>query len=170
MDTSGPARIAAVRVTVAAAVGLLVMFPLDRVIVGPDGLLGAADALGLAWALPVAERAADDVVRLGAVGLALGSAVAAWTELVLLARRARYEAETVSALAAPATAAALCFATAAALKLAVGDWPAFVSAPLVGAAGAAVYAVAAHRQGLAEANLLLQPARRIIWSRQDQPD
>ena len=169
-DTSGPARIAAVRVTVAAAVGLLVMFPLDRVIVGPDGLLGAADALGLAWALPVAERAADDVVRLGAVGLALGSAVAAWTEIVLLARRARFEAETVYALAAPATAAALCLVAAAALKLAVAGWPVLVAAPLVGAAATAVYAVAAHRQGLAEAGLLLQPARRIIWSRHDQSD
>lgn len=169
-DTAGPARIATVRVTVAAAVGLLVMFPLDRVVVGADGLLGAADALGLAWALPVAERAAGDVVRLGAVGLALGSAVAAWTELVLLARRARFEAETVSALTAPATSAALCFASAAALKLAVGNWPVLLAAPLVAAAATAVYAVTAHRSGLEEANLLLHPARKIIWSRRGRSD
>ena len=166
-DTSGPARIAAIRVTVAAAIGMLVMFPLDRVVVGPDGLLDAADALGLAWALPAAERVLDDVVRLGAVGLALGSAIAAWTELVLLSRRARFEEATISALAAPATAAALSFATAAALKLAVGGWPVFVAAPLVVAAATGVYAVVAHRRGVAEAGLLLRPLRRALWLSRD---
>ena len=166
-DTSGPARIAAIRVTVAAAIGMLVMFPLDRVVVGPDGLLGAAEALGLAWALPAAERALDDVVRLGAVGLALGSAIAAWTELVLLSRRARFEEAAISALAAPATAAALSFATAAALKLAVGDWPVFAAAPLVAAAATGVYAVVAHRRGIAEAGLLLRPLRRALWPSRD---
>ena len=166
-DTAGPARIAAVRVTVAAAVGMLVMFPLDRVIVGPDGLLGTADALGLAWTLPTAERTLDDMVRLGAVGLALGSAVAAWTEIVLLSRRTRLEEATILALAAPATAAALSFATAAALKLAVGGWPVIVSAPLVAVAATGVYAVVAHRNGVAEADLLLRPLRRALWPRHD---
>ena len=164
-DTAGPARIAAVRVTVAAAVGLVVMFPLDRVIVGPDSLLDADGALGLAWALPASERTLDGVVRLGAVGLALGSAAAAWAELALLARRTRYEEATLSALAAPATAAALSFAAAAALKLAFDGWPVVVSAPLVAAAATVVYAMTAHRRGLAEASLILQPARRIIWRR-----
>ena len=90
-DTAGPARIATVRVAVAAAVGIVVMFPLDRVVVGSDGFLSTTDALGLAWALPEAERSLGDAVRLGAVGLALGSAVAAWTEIVMLARRLRAE-------------------------------------------------------------------------------
>ena len=162
-DTSGPARIAAVRVTVAAAVGTVVMFPLDRVIVGPDGLLDAAQALGLAWALPEAERVVDDVVRLGAVGLALGSAVAAWTEIGLLARRCGFVGATRSALAACLPAAAVSFAAAAALKLVVGDWPAIVSAPLVCTVAAGVYAVAAHRSGVAEAELLLRPIRQALW-------
>ena len=166
-DTSGPARIAAIRVTVAAAVGAVVMFPLDRVVVGPDGLLGAADALGLAWALPAAERALGDVVRLGAVGLALGSAVAAWTEIVMLSRRLGAVEAVRSALAAPARAAAVSFAATAALKLLIDGWPLLLSAPLAGAVAVGVYTVVAHRNGVAEAHLLLRPLRRALWSSRD---
>ena len=165
-DTAGPARIATVRVVVAAVVGMAVMFPLDRVVVGPDGLI-AADSLGLAWALPEAERALGDAVRLGAVGLALGSAVAAWTEIVLLARRLRFEEAVRSALAAPATAAAVAFTATAALKLLIGDWPLLLSAPLATAAAVSVYAVVAYRRGVAEAHLLLQPVRRALWTSRD---
>ena len=167
-DTSGPARIASIRVTVAAAVGMVVMFPLDRVVVGPDGLLGAADAFGLAWALPAAERALGDVVRLGAVGLALGSAVAAWTEIVMLSRRLGAVEAVRSALAAPAKAAAASFAATAALKLLIGEWPLLLSAPLATACAVLVYTVVALRSGVAEAHLLLQPARRVIWHRHDR--
>ena len=166
-DTAGPARIAAIRVSVAAAVGVLVMFPLDRIVVGPDGLLGAADALGLAWALPAAERATDDVVRLGAVGLALGSAVAAWTEIALLSRRFGFPDAVRSALGAPAAAGAVSFVATAALKLLVDGWPVILSAPLVAAAAVLVYTVIAHRSGVAEANLLLQPLRRALWTSRD---
>ena len=165
-DTAGPARIATVRVVVAAVVGMAVMFPLDRVVVGPDGLI-AADSLGLAWALPEAERALGDAVRLGAVGLALGSAVAAWTEIVLLARRLRFEEAVRSALAAPATAAAAAFTATAALKLLIGDWPLLLSAPLATAAAVSVYAVVAYRRGVTEAHLLLQPVRRALWMSRD---
>ena len=165
-DTAGPARIATVRVVVAAVVGMAVMFPLDRVVVGPDGLI-AADSLGLAWALPEAERALGDAVRLGAVGLALGSAVAAWTEIVLLARRLRFEEAVRSALAAPATAAAAAFTATAALKLLIGDWPLLLSAPLATAAAVSVYAMVAYRRGVAEAHLLLQPVRRALWTSRD---
>ena len=166
-DTAGPARIAAIRVAVAAAIGTVVMFPLDRIVVGPDGLLGAADAIGLAWALPAAERALDDVVRLGAVGLALGSAVAAWVEIVLLSRRFGPQGAVRSALAAPAAAAAVSFVATAALKLVIGGWPLIVSAPVVTAAAVGVYTVVAHRSGVAESNLLLRPLRRALWPSRD---
>ena len=166
-DTAGPARIATIRVTVAAAVGVVVMFPLDRVVVGPDGLLGAADAFGLAWALPAAERALEDVVRLGAVGLALGSAVAAWTEIVMLSRRLGAVEAVRSALAATAKAAAVSFAATAALKLLIGDWPLLLSAPLAAACAVLVYTVVALRSGVAEVHLLLRPLRRALWSSRD---
>ena len=166
-DTAGPARIATIRVTVAAAVGVVVMFPLDRVVVGPDGLLGAADAFGLAWALPAAERALEDVVRLGAVGLALGSAVAAWTEIVMLSRRLGAVEAVRSALAAPAKAGAVSFAATATLKLLIGEWPLLLSAPLAAACAVLVYTVVALRSGVAEAHLLLRPLRRALWSSRD---
>jgi len=60
-DARTPARIAYFRVGVSLAIGLALMFPLDRV--GVDGL------------------------RLGAIGLALGASVSAWMENVLLHRR-----------------------------------------------------------------------------------
>ncbi len=59
-DTRTPARMAYLRVSVSLALGVALMFPLDRL--GVSGL------------------------HYGAVGLALGSAVAAWIEYILLRR------------------------------------------------------------------------------------
>ena len=169
-DTAGPAGIAAVRVAVAAAVGTVVMFPLDRVVVSGERVLSAAEGIGLAWALPEAERALGDAVRLGAVGLALGSAVAAWTEIVLLSRRLRTQEAVRSALGDPAAAAAVAFAATAALKLLIGGWPLLLSAPVATAFAVGVYTVVAYRRGLAEAHLLLRPVRRALWpGRDDDP-
>jgi putative peptidoglycan lipid II flippase len=60
-----PARVAILRMTVSAGLGLPAMLMLDRYAVGGSGL------------------------RFGAVGLSLASAVASWTELVLLSRALR---------------------------------------------------------------------------------
>ncbi len=79
-DTRSPARIVAMRLIVAAGLGAVLMIWLDRIpLVGValPGWLGPA----------VAE--AEQTLRLGAVGLALGSAVGSWLELVLLLRRLR---------------------------------------------------------------------------------
>jgi len=70
-DTASPARIAAVRVAVAALIGGGLMLGFDRV---PVAALGVAAQPG-------------DPIFLGAVGLALGSAIGAWVELLLLDRR-----------------------------------------------------------------------------------
>ena len=72
-DTKTPARIAVWRVAVSAVIGAALMFWLDRFSV--TGLLG----------IP----AEGDPLRLGAVGLALGSAVGAWVELWRLVRALR---------------------------------------------------------------------------------
>ena len=85
-DTSGPARIATARMLISTVVGMIFMFPMDRVIVGAEGLLNIAEMFKPAWTLTVAERETVDVVRLGAVGLAVGSTVAAWAEVSLLTR------------------------------------------------------------------------------------
>ena len=84
-DTSGPARLAALRVTIAAVIGVLVMFPLDRAFIGADGIEALGDTIGLAGPLDTDQRTDESLVRLGAVGLAIGSAIGAWVELMLLA-------------------------------------------------------------------------------------
>ena len=90
-DTRGPAVIAAVRVVVAALLGALLMFQLDRVgLVGPgvDGLLFLERPPAPLAPLPEAVRS-DGALRLGAVGLAVAAGAAAWLELGLLRARLR---------------------------------------------------------------------------------
>ncbi len=79
-DTRSPARIAAMRLIVAAGLGAVLMIWLDRIPVAEVALAG--------WLGPVSPEAVQ-TLRLGAVGLALGSAVGSWLELVLLLRRLR---------------------------------------------------------------------------------
>ena len=165
-DTAGPARIAVIRVAVAVGVGMLLMFPLDRVMVGTDGLVGVADAWGLAWALPEAERTMPGLVRLGAAGLAVGSAVAAWVELVLLTRLVGRSpagpVETGPALLGLAGPFGATLAAAAAVKLLVGGWPVLIAAAAVGTVAVAAHTLVASACGVREADLILNPARRIM--------
>lgn len=64
-DTKTPAKIAVWRVAISGLIGAALMFLLDR--------FSVSDVLGIA--------AEGEPLRLGAVGLALGSAVGAWVEL-----------------------------------------------------------------------------------------
>jgi len=73
-DTRTPARIAAIRVAIAGAVGASLMFVLERHAI-------AAAPLGFVAAGPETAR------PLGAVGLALGAGTAAWFEWAALRRR-----------------------------------------------------------------------------------
>ncbi len=166
-DTAGPARLAALRVSVAAAFGVLFMFPLDRAFIGIDGVEQLGEAFGLMGPLEATLRRDESVVRLGAVGLALGSAIGAWVELVLLSRLLnRYLPSLRSpaaALIAPGAAAAIAFAVTAALKLVTADLPTAVAALLTVGIGGFTYVVVAFRTGVREADMVLRPARRVIW-------
>ncbi|HUF33648.1 MAG TPA: murein biosynthesis integral membrane protein MurJ [Acidimicrobiales bacterium] len=90
-DTRTPARVAALRVALAAGLGVVLMFQLDRIVLDGTGLVGLAgfDELPAPLApLPEGVRVAGGVIlRLGAVGLALASGMTAWVELALLRRR-----------------------------------------------------------------------------------
>ncbi|MGA1774073.1 MAG: murein biosynthesis integral membrane protein MurJ [Nitriliruptoraceae bacterium] len=82
-DTRTPARVAGLRVLVGTAVGVGLMLVLDawRLDAGGPTLAGA---IGPASA---AERGAEaSLLRLGAVGLALGASLGAWVEVRLLRR------------------------------------------------------------------------------------
>ncbi|MCY3575891.1 MAG: murein biosynthesis integral membrane protein MurJ [bacterium] len=87
-DAKGPARVAVVRVVLAAVVGVVLMFSFDSyaVVNGSVERLGDFQVLS---PLSDAERAGE-AVRLGAVGLALGSTVAAWVEYGILRHRVRH--------------------------------------------------------------------------------
>ena len=79
-DTRSPALIVAMRLIVAAGLGAVLMIWLDRMPLAGVALPG--------WLGPAVAEA-EQTLRLGAVGLALGSAVGSWLELVLLLRRLR---------------------------------------------------------------------------------
>ncbi len=166
-DTSGPARIAAIRVSIAAVIGLIVMFPLDRAIVGANGVEALGDALGFAGPLEAGVRRDESVVRLGAVGLAIGSAIGAWVELFLLSRlidrRLPSLPNPARILIPPGVAAAVAFAVTAGMKLLVGDLPSLLAVVLTVGVGGAVYVFVAFRTGVKEADMVLRPARRAIW-------
>jgi len=153
-DTVGPARVAGIRVAVAAVVGLVLMFQFDEVHVldGSFGTGGITDGLA---------------PHLGAVGLALGSAVAAWVELGLLTGRARSAApglhSPAGALGSLAVPAALAFVVGAAAKYVVGGLPAVFGAPLALGVSGLVYVAAAFRMDVPEAHLVLGPIRRRLW-------
>jgi len=131
-DTKTPAKVAVLRVLVGAAVAVPAMLLLDRYTV--DVLVDAG----------VPGRA----LHLGAIGLALGSAVAAWVELAALRRILSIR---LASLHLPFAAAGrmLALALAAALPSAALWWwlagrsPLLV-APLVVGLFAAVYLLAAH--------------------------
>ncbi len=148
-DTRGPAFIAAMRMVVSAGVGFLLMTLLDR--------FSVADALPAAWFGEMAG--AHRTLRLGAVGLALGSAAGSWFEMMRLLGRLRSRD-----LGAPSPwrawrrhlpLAICCLAPwAAAQTLAPG--PPWVAGVLPVAAFAATYLLAAHWLKVPEAGLLLR--------------
>lgn len=166
-DTSGPARLAALRVTLAAVVGLLVMFPLDRAFIGVDGVEQLGDAFGFAGPLEPELRADKSLVRLGAVGLAIGSAVGAWVELVLLSRLVERRLpglrSPAGTLVNPGLAAAVAFAVTALVKLLVDDLPAILAVLLPVGIGGVTYVVVGFRTGVRESDMVLGPVRRAIW-------
>lgn len=90
-DTSTPARIAAVRVGVATVAGVALMLVLDAYRWGDDGIARVAD-MGLASS--AARASLESLHRLGAVGLALGASLGAWTEWILLRRAVARRATT----------------------------------------------------------------------------
>lgn len=92
-DTRTPAWIAAGRVALSAAVGVLLMLPLDRVVLEPtdDGRVSVEVDDGGAPLREQLEPLDDDVrtdddgpQRLGATGLALAASLGAWVELAAL--------------------------------------------------------------------------------------
>jgi peptidoglycan biosynthesis protein MviN/MurJ (putative lipid II flippase) len=162
-DTKGPAWIAAVRVALAAGLGVVLMFQLDQFGVIDAQIERLGDLPAALRPLPDAVRD-DGVVRLGAVGLSLASGVASWVELGLLRRRLRHAVGESPAIALPL--ARLAPAAAAAVLVLVGvrfatDWlPSVLQATLTVGAGGLAYVAAARITGVAEARTSLSAVLR----------
>ncbi len=166
-DAKGPARVAVVRVVLAAAVGVVLMFSFDSyaVVNGSVERLGDFQVLSV---LSAAERA-DGAVRLGAVGLALGSTVAAWVEYGILRHRVRHLLRRRQPVRGPTGRLAIAALSAAVLG-AVLAWgldplPLLVAAPFSLLVIGVVYVVLGRGSGVAAAEeaagLLEQALARI---------
>ncbi len=151
-DAKGPARVAVVRVALAAAVGVVLMFSFDSYAV----INGSVERLGdfkVLSPLSDAERA-DGAVRLGAVGLALGSTVAAWLEYGILRHRVRFllRRRTVRGPTGRLAVAALSAAVlGGVLAWGLEPLPLLVSAPVALLVTGGIYVVLGRGSGVAAA-------------------
>lgn len=152
-DVRGPARIAVIRLVVAAVASVVLMLQLDWLYI-VDGTVQGWDQFPHLppWErVPASVRAGGGPTHLGALGLALGSALASWTEWFLLRRRLgrHLERPVRSGWAGPVTAAALAAAAAMVLAQLALRWvPRPVDTPLVLGAGLAVYVAALRQAGI----------------------
>jgi len=157
-----PARIAVVRVAVSLALGLVLMFQFDRLVIGPDGLEQVGDLPAFA---PLPEQFRDPAGvqgqhHLGAVGLAIGGAAASLIEYRMLRRAVRPHVAEVTMvggrLRLTLAAAALSAVAAIAVRpIAAGLAPIVAGLVVVGVVGA-VYLAAAWRLGVPEARRIVQ--------------
>jgi putative peptidoglycan lipid II flippase len=166
-DTAGPARIAVKRVAIAAALGIVLMIPLDQIAVFGGELTIPSDPDAIAKPSGTETSGLNYAMFLGAVGLALGSAVASWYELFALRRLLRQQVpgliSPVASLRALMVPAAIAFVLAAALKILTTSLPLLIAAPTVIGSAGVVYVFLAFRGGISEADLVLSPLRKLIW-------
>ena len=162
-DTKGPARIAAIRVAVAGMIGVVLMFPMDHVSVVAGSLSGLENVFS-SDVLNVEIPDAIGAPHLGAMGLAFGSAVAAWLELLLLARlgqrRVRDFPSALGALRPLLPALSVATPVALILVTVTTGLPPQASAPLVLLVAGVTYTVVAHLTGVNEAQLLCRQVLR----------
>ncbi len=148
-DTRTPARIATLRVAVAALAGAFLMVQFEPIALGPIAIPAGAFA-GLTF----------EGIPLGPVGLAFGASIGAWLEWALLRARLRRQLGNVEAGASHYVrmfAAALAAAAAGyGAALAGRDWYPLLLALLVGGVFGAVYFVAARLFGLEEARVIFE--------------
>lgn len=166
-DARTPARLAVVRVIVAAAVALALMFPLDRLTIGPTGIEGWSDVLGAFGPLPADVRADATLPHLGIVGLGVGASVAAWVEYLMLSRalawrigRTRLAGRWLNPIAVSCAAAA---AVAYGMVWLTGDrLPSLVTAVVVLGPAGVVYVALTRSLGVPEARTSLDRVGRFL--------
>jgi putative peptidoglycan lipid II flippase len=160
-DTATPAGAAIYRFSISAVVAIAVMFQFEQLFVY-DGVITGFDRL-LAPLQPLSQSIRDSSnapLRLGAVGLALGAAIGAWTEFWLLRRRLieRLGRRSLTngnwkSLVLPTAVSGLLLL----LLLPVTRWaPAGVDLMLSAGPAGILYIWVSHRQGIEEATKMVR--------------
>jgi putative peptidoglycan lipid II flippase len=165
-DARTPARVAAMSVILAALIGLLFMFPLDRLVVGPDGIEGWGDVFTFGPLPEAARDNAADAAHLGIVGLAIGAAVSRWVEYRFLSRalawrigRTHLAGRWLNPIAAGCAAAAVVAVVAEAL---FGGLPSLVALVLVLGPAGLVYVAITRRLGVPEATIMVRRVAGLV--------
>jgi putative peptidoglycan lipid II flippase len=164
-DTRTPARIAAQRVAISTVVGVLLMFPLDRIGIIDGRLAPTGDPIAL-WPLSGEARSAGDILRIGALGLLIGGAIGAWYEYRRLAAAVSAQVgQPIQAagsqrgrLVLPVVAAAI---VGLLLRPVVGDWPRLLGGPVAAGAMGLAYVLVAARTRVEEVHAVTAAVRRI---------
>ncbi|MBW3577342.1 MAG: murein biosynthesis integral membrane protein MurJ [Actinobacteria bacterium] len=167
-DPRTPAKVAVLRVVASVALGVGLMFQLDRVSIaaGQLSVVGDLPAFG-----PVPDEvrqpgASEQVARLGAAGLSLAAGMTAWLEWRLLRRAIRDRIGDVrlagGQLRATLAAAAGGLVVALAIRPVVAGLPLLVAGPIAVAATGVTYLAAAHALGIPEVRKLIRRVTRII--------
>lgn len=165
-DVSGPARISGIRLALSLAVGVILMFHLDRIAID-GGTLYRVGSLPAFTPLDAAERAGTELRHLGPIGLAAGSMLGASVELALLKRRVRraihHRVEFRRSVARLVPAALLAAVIGGLLVWWLGSLNAVIVAVLALAVSGFVYLIVANIAGHPVSRTLFRPLRHIIW-------
>jgi putative peptidoglycan lipid II flippase len=169
-NAQGPARIAIVRVVLAALLGLVLMFQLDRLVLVGDGVAMMGDAQLPAFGpLPALQRS-DGLLHLGALGLTLASSIAALVEYALLRTLVDASVGTRVRVGGPQRVQIAAAALAAAVvAMLVRPWLGALPIRIAGLAAVAtvgvVHICVATALGVDEARALLASVRRVLRRR-----
>jgi putative peptidoglycan lipid II flippase len=159
------ARIAVLRVALAAILGALLMFPFDRYAI-VDGSVTQVGAIALR-PLPDSLRFMEGgPPRLGVVGLALGAALSSWVEYRLLRSALQWRIGALPPMGSASRwcliAATGCGILAAGLRSLADDLPALTAAVLVCVPTISMYFVITTVMRVPEATLLVDRLRRLL--------
>lgn len=167
-DVKGPTKLTIIRFVVAAIFGVMLMFTFDQLLIFDGNITGLAEIKNLRL-YPLSEvlRTADGLpLRLGAMGLALGSAIGIWVEYFLLRRkvaaklgRTKLSPRLIVELAPALLLAAILMI---ALRIATDPLSAVLAAPItIGVSGLAYVGLAAKLRSSAATELKNTFTRRL---------
>lgn len=164
-EAKTPARLAMVRVAIAAVVGLVLMFPLDRLFVGPDGIEGWSDIMSFTPLPDAIRNDPGSTPHLGVVALALGASIAAWIEYRLLSTalawrigRSRLAGRWLNPIAASCAVAG---GVSYLMVLATDGWPSIIQAAVVLTPAGLVYLGMTRWLSVPEATSLVARAKAL---------